>query len=352
MKNARALSLIPLLIMFLVAPSPLRAQALTDLLRTNPKFLETFREVIATPRQTTVRIQNDGKEAALGVIVGADGWILTKAFELKGKITCRMPDGMEREAKLVGVHTVHDLAVLKVQASHLPVAKLAPSKRLPVGSWVASAGLSADPIAVGVVSVPTRDVKIKGPPLAAAELAKIGYLGVALETAGNAGVRIAQVIPNTAAAKGGLKNSDVILSVSGVAVDGQEAFQNEMVKRRPGDSITLRIRRGEDELNLDVTLQPRPQGDNRGEVQNHMGSELSARRSGYPTILTHDSVVRPTDCGGPVVDLDGNIVGINISRAGRTETWAVPTEVIQPLLADLKSGKLAPAERIAAPQSR
>jgi serine protease Do len=84
-----------------------------------------------------------------------------------------------------------------------------------------------------------------------------------------------------------------------------------------------------------------------------MGSELSGRRSGYPTILTHDSVLRPTDCGGPLVDLDGNVIGINISRAGRTESWTVPTEVIQSVLADLKAGKstpiaVAPTERPAA----
>ena len=350
MSRALALPACVLVLAFL-APSPARAQAIADLLRTNPKFLETFREVIASPRQATVRVRNDGKDAALGVIVGQDGWIITKAFDLKGKLTCRLSDGREVDARITGVHTVHDLAVLKVEATDLPAAKLAPSRRLAVGNWVASAGPGVDPIAVGVVSVPTRDVKLKGPPIAATELAKIGYLGVALEPSGNGGVRIAQVVSGTAAAKAGLKNGDVIIRVSGNPVDGQEAFQAEMVKRRPGDTITLRVRRDDDELDLDATLQPRPQGDNRGELQNHMGSELSVRRSGYPTILTHDSVVRPTDCGGPLVDLDGNVVGINISRAGRTETWAVPTEVIEPLLAELKSGKLMPAERIGAPQS-
>jgi S1-C subfamily serine protease len=81
-------------------------------------------------------------------------------------------------------------------------------------------------------------------------------------------------------------------------------------------------------------------------MQNLMGSALSPRRSGYPTILTHDSIVKPADCGGPLVDLDGNVIGINISRAGRTESWAIPTEIIQDVLADLKSGKLAPIQEI------
>jgi serine protease Do len=77
-------------------------------------------------------------------------------------------------------------------------------------------------------------------------------------------------------------------------------------------------------------------------MQNRMGSELSSRRTGYPIILQHDSVLKPSDCGSPLVDLEGRVLGINISRAGRVESWAIPTEVIRPLLADLKAGKGAP----------
>ena len=71
-----------------------------------------------------------------------------------------------------------------------------------------------------------------------------------------------------------------------------------------------------------------------------MGSELSDRRGGFPSILQHDTVIKPIDCGGPVVDLDGKTVGINISRSGRTETYAIPSEAVLALIDDLKSGKL------------
>ena len=73
-----------------------------------------------------------------------------------------------------------------------------------------------------------------------------------------------------------------------------------------------------------------------------MGSKLSERRDGFPIILQNDQVIKPTDCGGPLVDLDGKAVGINIARAGRVESYAIPTEVVMTLVDDLKSGKLAP----------
>jgi hypothetical protein len=37
------------------------------------------------------------------------------------------------------------------------------------------------------------------------------------------------------------------------------------------------------------------------------------------------------------------VIGINIARSARVETLAIPAEAIQAVLADLKSGKLAPA---------
>ena len=38
-------------------------------------------------------------------------------------------------------------------------------------------------------------------------------------------------------------------------------------------------------------------------------------------------------------DLDGNVLGINIARAGRVESWALPADVIDGVLKELKDGK-------------
>jgi serine protease Do len=73
-----------------------------------------------------------------------------------------------------------------------------------------------------------------------------------------------------------------------------------------------------------------------------MGGPISLRRTNFPNVLQHDTVLQPEQCGGPVVDLDGNVVGINIARAGRVESYAVPAETILALLPRLKSGELAP----------
>src|SRR5438132_1361785 len=65
-----------------------------DAVRINsPKVLAAFREVVAGPSHSTVRVRCEGKDVALGTIVGADGWIVSKFSELKGPVTCQLREG-------------------------------------------------------------------------------------------------------------------------------------------------------------------------------------------------------------------------------------------------------------------
>jgi len=65
---------------------------------------------------------------------------------------------------------------------------------------------------------------------------------------------------------------------------------------------------------------------------NRMGTQLSKNRSGYDLALQHDCPLEPKDCGGPLVDLDGRVVGINVARAGRVKSYAIPSSVVRELL--------------------
>src|SRR3954452_21337319 len=126
------------LLLLIVAALPVPAwgqKAPPELLRTNPKFLHAFREATAGPGESTVRVRCDGKDTALGVVVGADGWVLTKGYDLKGKITCRFKRGQEYEARLVGVHPLHDLALLHIDVQGLAAVEFADSKAVKAGSW-------------------------------------------------------------------------------------------------------------------------------------------------------------------------------------------------------------------------
>ena len=69
------------------------------------------------------------------------------------------------------------------------------------------------------------------------------------------GIYVASVSEGGSASEAGLRKGDVILSVDGVAVNDSATFLEQIGKRRPGDEITLKLRRGEKEITTKATLQ-------------------------------------------------------------------------------------------------
>jgi serine protease Do len=324
-----------------LAIAPLQAQQ-----SKNPLLIKAFREVVAKSSESTVRVRVADKDVSLGTIVSADGWILTKHSELRaGKITCKLPDGKEYDAKLVGHDEAHDLALLHIDdINDLTPVVFTDSKVARVGHWVASPGTGKDPIGVGVVSVASRE--IKGAKKAVTMGAGIAYLGVTFEPF-FAGIKVEEVFPNNPAQKAGLKPGDQILAFNGETVESVDEFRALLSKAKPGDEVKLTINRDDKEQVLTAKLVVNPSakgGKSRGDMQNSMGSKLSDRRSGFPVILQHDSVLLPTECGGPLCNLEGQVIGINIARAGRTECYAIPSEAVRPLLEKLKAAKKEKAQ--------
>src|SRR5688500_8221232 len=63
-----------------------------------------FREVVADAGQSTVQVRCDDKAVALGTVVSADGYIVTKASELVGGVVCKLPNDQTYPAQVIGVH--------------------------------------------------------------------------------------------------------------------------------------------------------------------------------------------------------------------------------------------------------
>ncbi len=146
------------------------------------------------------------------------------------------------------------------------------------------------------------------------------------------------------AARAGLQAGDVVLRVADKPIDSREKMIDTIHQHRPGDKVALVVHRGDQDLSITATLLARGQTGfaTRSDRMNAMGGPLSKIDTGFPPVIQHDTVLRPSDCGGPVVDLSGKVVGINIARAGRTTSYAVPADRVQALLTDLESGRLAP----------
>ncbi|WP_369602797.1 Do family serine endopeptidase [Hahella sp. SMD15-11] len=77
-----------------------------------------------------------------GFIVSEEGVILTNLHVVEGarRITVRLSDRREFEAKLLGKDKRSDLAVLRIEGHHLPVVRIGKSDTLKVGEWVLAIG--------------------------------------------------------------------------------------------------------------------------------------------------------------------------------------------------------------------
>jgi serine protease Do len=301
--------------------------------RSSPQVLAAFRAVVARPSQSTVRVRCGGRDVALGTVISQGGLILTKRSQLKGKIVCRLRDGRKFPARIVGVSKRYDLALLKINARGLRPVRWRASSAAAVGNWVATPGLGRDPVSVGVVSVASRTLPRSA--LAAAN-PRGGYLGIALMPS-EEGAKIAQVVHGSAAAKAGLKANDMIVAIAGQATKDGEEVLAKLGRYKPGDVVEIHVQRGGKKVIVKAKLGKRS-GMSRADFQNRLGGPLSRVRQGFPVILQHDTVLRPSDCGGPLVDLDGRAVGVNIARAGRTESYAIPAEVVRRLVRDMRGG--------------
>lgn len=77
-------------------------------------------------------------------------------------------------------------------------------------------------------------------------------------------------------------------------------------------------------------------GGDRQAQMNRMGTGVSVRADDFEAVIQHDTVLEPFQCGGPLVNLKGEAIGLNIARNGRVATYALPAELVLRIIDDLK----------------
>ena len=145
-----------------VAPAVVTVQ--TEVVERAPT--DPFEALFGQPRART--------EAGLGTgfIVRSDGVIVTNAHVVAGasRTSVMMRDGKTFPARILGSDETNDLAVLKIDANNLPVAKLGNSDNLLVGEWAIAIGNpygfllgnSEPSVSAGVISGTGRNLTARG----------------------------------------------------------------------------------------------------------------------------------------------------------------------------------------------
>ncbi len=301
--------------------------------RNSDEVLASFTKLGTSASESVARIIADGKPIALGCIVSKDGQLLTKASLLpKAEFECKLPDGRTVKARRVAEDKSFDLALVKVEASDLKpmyFAEIEPA----VGTLVTNATTDGKVLGMGmIVAKPIRIGGTRAPSAAS----RSGFLGVA-SGPGESGLRVSQVIDRSAAQRAGIKVGDILMKVGDVGLSDPNELRSRLSGKKPGDEITLLIKSPDEKpRELKVKLGRRT-GQQSAPAQDRWGGgPFSEVRGGFPMVIRHDSVLRPQDCGGPLVTSSGDVVGINIARALRVSCYAIPAESVSSVVAKLR----------------
>jgi len=304
--------------------TPAFSQTLESAYRTTGEVVvAAFEEQRQVLQKSSAVIQDKRREIAYGVVISAQGHILTKASELRDaeELNVTVDRTNYKDPKILMVDPEWDVALLKIDAEDLVPVTYAPTSDVPQGTWVVANGVSTRTTRralAGIVSAKIREVPAEGG----------AALGVVLKEAD--GLEISEVTEKSGAMAAGLQEGDLIVAIDGEALEKLSDLAERIKDRRAGSVVKLTIRRAGEELDFDVTLTAR------GEMfaddmsrNDQMSGEFSERRSGFPRVMQHDILGARRVVGGPVIDLDGRCLGMNIARANRTESFAIPLEDLQ-----------------------
>ncbi len=100
-----------------------------------------------------------------GIIVHPEGYILTNTHVVKNatQLEVSLFDNRRFQGHIVGVDSLTEVAVIKIEADDLPVARLGDSNKLQVGQWVVAIGNPLElhfTITAGIISAIGRQMRI------------------------------------------------------------------------------------------------------------------------------------------------------------------------------------------------
>jgi serine protease Do len=278
-----------------------------------------FQDVIRNSRNSVVTILDEAdRDIAQGTIVESDGWIVTMGSTLPADPRCRLADLRVVAAQVVGMEPAFDLALLKVQVTDLPAVRWAEKPPPVAGTMVAAVGMPEIPLAIGIVSVPQRN--LPGPfPVRISRRAATRPAVSGKPT--TEGFLVESVWGD--ACDAGIQPGSMILTIAGREVRTDQDLLDVCRGHVEGERVSVSLLRHDhrQDLILKLAAEPKP-------------------FVGFPTLFEYDAPLAHDKCGGPVVDLAGDAVGITLHR-DQYGCMAIPGDCVKQLLPVLKSGGLS-----------
>ena len=272
---------------------------------------KVFSELAEEVAAATVNIAVEEAQGS-GVIISRDGYILTAAHVIgrpNKEATITFADGSKAKAMTLGVNGLIDSGMLKItDKGKWPFLDIGESEPLTNGQWVMAIGhpggltegrglvyragrivnmaptvlttdctlvggdsggplVDLDGYVIGIHSriggrlwdnfhVPIDQFSFEWDQLTNSEIvgSEKAFIGIELESAKGETNKIKAITKNEAADKAGIKAGDIIIQIGDDEIGNRIDIRNALGKFKPKDETIVVVKRGEEELELDVTL--------------------------------------------------------------------------------------------------
>lgn len=319
---------------------PMMANSLPSEKRKNgPLIQQALAPVQVSLQESSAVFYNneDSRQFIYGTVMSEDGLILTKASELMEveDFHVRVGSRKYRAPQILARNETWDVALVKIEAEQLLAVDLSSSSELGElehGTWIVSNGAAERRfrrVKPGIVSANKREIPGGSP----------AVLGVALNEK-DGGLMVGSVTEGSGAEKAGLKKGDQLVEIDGSGVEDSDGLIKYLRGKLSGDSVAIKVKRGEEHLDFTVELMARhklyPAEMDRNDQLSGGLEQISERRTGFPMVIQHETMVTRRTVGGPVFTLDGHFVGMNIAAVNRVEAFAIPSQELAEVFESLK----------------
>ncbi len=298
--------------------------------------------VAQTAAESLVRVMEFDAQLAYGTVVNALGLVVTKSSQVSkdSGLQVETRDRSRHQARVVARDAKNDVALLLVELPphyHMVPVEWDTSAHVVPGAALITPRAFPDSTALGFAAIEVRQSD--------RDATSTAYMGVrtgvpskeALEEAQSENaVLVEGVTGGMPAQRAGIVAGELILKVNDEPVTSREALRRTLNAYRIGERVAVEVFGKDGRRTVDLVLAPNT--DQNGQVRRgNTVTEISQLSSGFGSVIAHDSITRPDQMGGPVVDLDGRVVGMNIARFDRTATHALPAARMQEIVVQLKA---------------
>jgi serine protease Do len=301
-----------------------------DPLVLSPDSMLPSSEVVAALRSHAITVVADESNARLisGTLMTSN-LVATKLSELPDvkRFKCMTEADQQQQGDLWHSDRLSDLAIIRL-AEPVEVQDIESTSESQSAPGYLIFSLTENRIPhVGVVSFAGQQ-----------EPDLMGRMGARFALTAEKSVVLSELFPNGAAALAGMHIDDQLQVINGQTIESLDDVAGALRSFQPGDRMTITLKRPISDPTMTSIRLHHDVGARfeSTEFLDGRSGELSERRSGFASVIQHDIPVRPVDCGAPVCDSTGKIIGINIARRSREATLVLPIQKVQAVIQNHK----------------